>query len=96
MVSWHPAGQHGVDDGGDGRGLTGDNAVIIAAAGAHFGTVGGAKQHKYCELRGPSQPATCSRATQGVIPGGDPRGEARGLIKAHSIFYLRIQSVLNN
>ena len=69
MVSWHPAGQHGVDDGGDGSGLTGDNAVIIAAAGAHFGTVGGAKQHKYCELRGPSQPATCSRATQGVIQG---------------------------
>ena len=53
-----------------GRRLTGDNAVIIAAGGAHFGTVGGAKQHKYCELRvGPSRTATCSRP---------PRGRSKG------------------
>ena len=76
MVSWLPAGQHGVDDGGDGGRrlrttgrLTGDNAVIIAAAGAHFGTVGGAKQHKYCELRGPSLPTTCSRPPRGRFKG---------------------------
>ena len=54
-----------VELGGTTGRLTGDNAVIIAAAGAHFATEGGAKQHKYCELRGrppaPGQP----EATQG-------------------------------
>ena len=81
VVSWLPAGQHGVDDGGDGGRrlrttgrLTGDNAVIIAGAGAHFGTVGGAKQHKYCELRGPQPADHLLQATQGAIQGVNNHG----------------------